>query len=93
MDLESPYLHNLALCLHGSDMPGYLILHAIHISGTSMKHLGIYGLSWVYFLEGILSVKYPLIMLPMDKGALKRSTGLEKCIRNILVSKSLVTLK
>ena len=73
-------------------MRGYLISHVIHVVGTRMKELGIDGLSRGDFLEWVMTVKYPLGVLPLDVVALDRYFGCDKWIRYWWGCKSLIKL-
>ena len=74
----SPEMHDITLSMDEEDTKSNLIFHVIHVTGTRIKELGIYGLYRGDFLEGIITRKYPLEMLPLDVGALDRVGGLNK---------------
>ena len=59
-----------------------LTVHVIHVAGKRMNELVIYGLSGGDFLEGVVAVKDPLEMLPLDVGSLGRAGRLKQWILN-----------
>ena len=88
----STYLHIITLRLHENDIRDDIIVYVIHVVGTLMKELGINNLSRGDLLEGVMSRKDPLEILPMDIGALDRVFEIEKRIRDWWGFKPLIKL-
>ena len=63
-------------------MKGDLIVHVIHVAGTWMKELGIYGLSRGNLLYGVMAGKCTLEILPLNVRALDILGRLKQRIRN-----------
>lgn len=91
-DSSSPKLHELMLRLYLAEMKGKLIIHMIHIAGTRMKECGMDGMSRGIFLKGMMAGGDLLSYLPLAKGALEVSPGLEMWIRSWWEGSPLVKL-
>ena len=52
--LKSPLVFEVVLRLHQVQIKGHLILHVIHVTGTSMVEAGIGGLSRRNNLGGVI---------------------------------------
>ncbi len=53
----SKLLHELVLCLRKTELEYDFTLHVVHVAGTRMITQGTDGLSWVIFLEGVVTGK------------------------------------
>ena len=55
----SPELHNITLRLHEVEMKGDLHIRVIHVKVAQINELGIYCLSRVDFMKGVMDGKIP----------------------------------
>jgi hypothetical protein len=69
-------LNDIILRLRLVQMRSSCILHVIHVAGTKMKEVGIDGLSWGDFFEGMMTrASNPISFVPFHLGADIRTQG------------------
>jgi hypothetical protein len=78
---RSRLLHGLVQRLRKLEMDGDLFIQVVWVAGTRMMEQGTDGLSRGDLFNGILARKYFLEFVPLDKGALERSSGLADWLR------------
>ena len=80
-NFTSPELHDTTLRLHGVDINSDLIVHVIQVAGTWTKELVIGILSRGDLLEGVMSGKDPLEILPLEIESLDRAGVIKQWIK------------
>jgi hypothetical protein len=84
---SSPYLHSLVERLKRLQLHAGLFIHVLWIAGTRMIEQGTDGLSRGDFISGVLAGSDFLALLPLNKGALELSPGLELWIQTTLAGR------
>ena len=51
------------------------ILHVIHVAGTRMKIVGMFGFYQIDILEGMMTGQNPLDLIPLNESTEERSGG------------------
>ena len=74
VSIRGPF--DLVMRLHQVQMIGDLVLHDIHIAGKHIIKAGVYGISRVNNLGGMMRGLNPLQFVPLYQGAVARSDKL-----------------